>query len=258
VIGAGNHLLCETDDAARNRRRFGDERGRIEFHTARSTNDEPRGRRQSRFVEIIRVFPSDRSFAIQNIHDATRKARLEQRQQLVTDAIPWNREIGVRDVLAKRDAVLPKKIADLGSRCLDKRAHNDACARVHAAQTPRTRTSQQTQKKCFGLIVFGVRDGNRRRAEACGSTIEKRITRDMCRVLDRHAGIARQLPNVDALDFNRHVSRGCEVAAELLVFIGVGSAELMIQMRRTRDVKGLGFREFSKGEQHRNRIGSTR
>src|SRR5688500_10917125 len=82
MIDACNHLLCETDDAARNRRRFRNERSGVELDTACRTNDDPSRRRRSRFVEILRIFPRDRSFPIQHVDDALRKARLEKGQQL--------------------------------------------------------------------------------------------------------------------------------------------------------------------------------
>ena len=65
-----------------------------------------------------------------------------------------------------------------------KRPHDNAGARMDAAQAARSCAAQQPKKKRFGLIVFRVRDGNRGRAEARRRAIEERIARGVRRVFD--------------------------------------------------------------------------
>ena len=213
------------------------ERVGVELDAARRLRNEARRSRSRGILEIVGVFARDRGLAIEDIDDSRRKARVEQRQQLVTDAIARNRQIGVRRVLAKRDAGGAQKLAHVRARRLDERPHDDAGARMDAAEPARPCAAQQAQQKRFGLIVFRVRDGDGGRAETRCGAIEERVPRHVRRMFDGRARLARERCDVDALDVDRHLEPGSEVAAELRVCIRLGAAKLMVQMRRAGDAE---------------------
>ena len=156
------------------------------------------------------------------------------------------------------NAAVAQKLAHVGARRLDERPHDDAGARVHAAQAARPCAAQQPQQEGFGLIVFRVRDGDRGRAEARRRTIEKRVARRVRRVFDRSARVARERRDIDALDVDRQLQPGREIAAELRVGIGIGAAQLMVQMRRAGDDETFGLGDLAQREQQRHRIGAAR
>ena len=188
-----------------------------------------------------------------------REARVEQRQQLVADAIARNRQIGIRRVLAKRDMPLAQKIAHVRARRLDERPHNDASARMHAAQAARPCAAQQTEEERLGLVVPRVGDGDRLSRRGARPRARKtRNARCAPRVRSRHRSRVQA-----AATSTRSMSIGIsspagKVATEPLVGIRIGTAKLMVQMRRADDASAFGLGNLAKREQQRHRIGSAR
>jgi hypothetical protein len=88
----------------------------------------------------------------------------------------------------------------IGTGDLDERPNHDSGPGVHTAQTTRPGATKQPQQKCFGLVVFGMRHRNRRRAWPIGRTRKKLVPRVMRRVLERNACFPRTRGDIDTLD----------------------------------------------------------
>jgi hypothetical protein len=129
---------------------------------------------------------------------------------------------------------------------------------MHAAKTTRPRAAQQTQQERLGLVVPGMRHGNRGCPQPRGRTIEKGVARDVRGVLDRHVPGAREPGDIDALDIDRDPEAVSESAAEPLVAVGFGPAKLMIQMRGADHPKALFPGDVLQRKQQSHRIGATR
>ena len=110
----------------------------------------------------------------------------------------------------------------------------------------------------WGGVFLGGRAGVAGGAEARGRAIEECVPRHMRGVLDGSAGITRERRNVDALDVDRQLEPGAEVAAELRVRIGIGAAKLMVQMRRPDDPEASCVSDVAKRVQQRDRVGPAR
>jgi hypothetical protein len=107
---------------------------------------------------------------------------------------------------------------------------------MHSAESARSCASEQSKEERFGLVVARVCHGHHSCAQACGSAIEKFMTRGVRRVFNRHAGLAREGADIDALDVKGQRARCGEPLTKQLVFIRVATAKLVIEMRRAGDV----------------------
>jgi hypothetical protein len=204
------------------------------------------------------VLARDRRGAIERIDDAWRVRPLDEREQLVADAVSRNREIVIRRVLAKLEPTFGHERPDRGPGRFDQRPHDNAGARMHSTETTRPRAAEQPQQKGLGLVVFGVGDGDVGRVQPGRRTLVELVARDVRRVFDRGLQRRRKRGDVDALDVNGQIELRCALPAETLVCIGIRATQEMIQVRDAGDLESLFFGNLAQQIQQRHRVGTTR
>jgi hypothetical protein len=216
-----------------------------------------RGERR-RPLEIVGIVAGDRGLSRQHRHDGRRETRLEERNQLVADAIPRNGRVLVRSVIAKRHGAGLEHRPEIGAGSLKERPHDEAGSRVHRAQSAGTGTAQQAQQEGLGLVVARVAHRNSGRAQAGGSPAKESMPRVVGRLLHRHPTGACPCSNVDPLQVERHPVGGGEPAAEVLVPVRVRPPELMIEMGCAGHEESVGLGNLLQNQEQRDRIGAAR
>jgi hypothetical protein len=83
------------------------------------------------------------------------------------------------------------------------------------------------------------------------------MAREMRGLLDRDVEIGRQAPDIHTFDVERQTRLRYDVAAEVLVEIGVGAAQLMVQVRHAGQLKPLRRPEITQDRQKGDRIGAA-
>ena len=170
-------------------------------------------------VEKRRILTGNRGFAIEHVDDAGRETVLEQRDQLMSDAVARHGQSAF-DRSSRNSMCRSSRNVRICAREATMNGRTTRPAR--GCMPPRTRAPrapEQTQQEGLRLVVSGVRDGNGLRVQPCGRADEERITLVVRRVLDRHAGCPRQPCDVCAFDVDRQRHGGREAPAERLVVV---------------------------------------
>ena len=130
--------------------------------------------------------------------------------------------IGVRLVLAPGETALREVREHLAARDREQRAQQVAAREPHAGETGRTAAAQQPQQQRLGLVVPGVRDGDRHGALVVLDPAQEGVALAARRLLEAALLGARALADAAAPGAQRHAERGAQLVAEGGVVGGAG------------------------------------
>ncbi len=104
-------------------------------------------------------------------------------------------------------------------------------SRRHRRKAAGARAAHQAQEHGLGLIVARVRDGDAIGLHRCDRLVEEALPRVAARDFERHLMRLRVGRHVGIADHGRHAETIGKRAAERRVVIGIGAANVMMEMR---------------------------
>jgi hypothetical protein len=147
---------------------------------------------------------------------------------------------------------------ELGPGDLQKRPDHAIRPRPDAGEPGGAGAPDQSQQKGLCLIVEGVPDGDRTGIERDRRIAQKAVSGLSRRILQRASRSARERRHVRPPGDERHPASRRQIAAERLVCVCVGAAQLVIQMGRTGDHQRSATLQGPQDVQQRNRVGPAR
>ncbi|MPM51974.1 hypothetical protein SDC9_98727 [bioreactor metagenome] len=156
---------------------------------------------------------------------------MQQRHQLVSDAVPGGSILRVRFVLTEGLAPQLEGKEDLLPAHIKQRTYDATVSRLHTAKTARSAAADEVQEQRLRLIVLVMRCGNHVRVKCLPRTLQKRIAHFARRLFD---GLPMRFcisGHANRLCCQRDFEPRAERLAEPLVAIRVFSADAVVEMR---------------------------
>ncbi len=255
---AGNQTLSRQDHAAGDGRRPGHEPGKVDLDPIVVHPNQLGGSGSGQRLQALGILARDGRLAVEDPDNPGGEALLEQRQQLVPDAVSRDRHVGVRRILAVLCPAGRQELPDLTARDIQQRTDDPPRLWMDPAQPARPCPADQPQQQRLRLVVGCVRDADAAGREAIRRPLEERVAGIVRRVLDRNTRPGRQAAHVHALDLNRQVKAGRDPAAEGFVLVGLSRAKLVVEMGNACELEAAGGGQLGQRQQQRHRVGAAR
>jgi hypothetical protein len=208
-------------------------------------------------LDELKDLPHKVGLIRQNVYDLGVEPVLEEGNQLGTNPVPGDRDIGVGLVVDVRHPGFGKKRPQLVPPARQEGANQHPVSRVHGRQTLQAGAPREPQEERLGLVVARVAQCDRMSCKKCPSAFEERVSRNAGRRF--HGPPFEPGTNRDILPFDadRPANRFRKPFTEPLVFVGRAS-QLMIEMGETDDAKPPFGLKVAQDVRQRNGIGSAR
>ncbi len=194
----------------------------VEDERVAVTGRGPRQRALRHAAHVARLLGDQVRRPRERLAHARIEALLQVRQELVPHAVARVGRIGVRLVLAPGETALREVREHLAARDREQRAQQVAAREPHAGETGRTAAAQQPQQQRLGLVVPGVRDGDRHGALVVLDPAQEGVALAARRLLEAALLGARALADAAAPGAQRHAERGAQLVTEGGVVGGAG------------------------------------
>ena len=175
-------------------------------------------------------FAGQLGFVGQDVDDRRVEPVREEGQKLRANPIPRNRDVIIRLVVDVCQVPLVEILPQLQPATVEDGTDNRAVPRIHCRQPARSRSADQPQQQCLGLVVARVAQRNDVGAKLPPDALEELVSLAPRGVLERPALEPRPRSNVPAIRGKGHVERTRDRSREVLVPFRI-AAELMIEVR---------------------------
>jgi hypothetical protein len=166
-------------------------------------------------------------------------------------------QIGVGFVFAPSLTSCHEIGAKLLARDVQERTNDVIASRSHPGESPPARPAHDPQQDGFGLIVFGMRGGNRVRSARLPQFAQECMPRTPRRDLDGHVLPSGGCRHIDSRPHELDLEPAAERTTESFVVVGLHTAEGVIDVRRAVKHEIAGSVQIMKQEQQGNGVGAT-